>query len=112
MPFRITLEYCNKLPDLDGIYITGGGIAGVGSALDIIDDSENIHVICHDLTEGSIHLLQTQVVDFVLGQEPVNQGYLLIKTLFEYLVKNITPHKIIDIPVTISTDESYKKEEP
>ena len=27
--FRITLEYCNKLPDLDGIYITGGGIAGV-----------------------------------------------------------------------------------
>jgi LacI family transcriptional regulator len=134
--FRITLEYCNKLPDLDGIYITGGGIAGVGSALDIklpdldgiyitgggiagvgsaldiIDDSENIHVICHDLTEGSIHLLQTQVVDFVLGQEPVNQGYLLIKTLFEYLVKNITPHKIIDIPVTISTDESYKKEEP
>lgn len=69
--FRITLEYCNKLPDLDGIYITGGGIAGVGSALDIIDDSENIHVICHDLTEGSIHLLQTQVVDFVLGQEPV-----------------------------------------
>lgn len=80
--FRITLEYCNKLPDLDGIYITGGGIAGVGSALDIIDDSENIHVICHDLTEGSIHLLQTQVVDFVLGQEPVNQGYLLIKTLF------------------------------
>lgn len=110
--FRITLEYCNKLPDLDGIYITGGGIAGVGSALDIIDDSENIHVICHDLTEGSIHLLQTQVVDFVLGQEQVNQGYLLIKTLFEYLVKNITPHKIIDIPVTISTDESYKKEEP
>lgn len=81
----------------------------MGSALDIIDDSENIHVICHDLTEGSIHLLQTQVVDFVLGQEPVNQGYLLIKTLFEYLVKNITPHKIIDIPVTISTDESYKK---
>lgn len=65
----------------------------MGSALDIIDDSENIHVICHDLTEGSIHLLQTQVVDFVLGQEPVNQGYLLIKTLFEYLVKNITPHK-------------------
>ena len=54
-------------------------------------------------------MLQTQVVDFVLGQEPVNQGYLLIKTLFEYLVKNITPHKIIDIPVTISTDESYKK---
>ena len=106
--FRITLEYCNKLPDLDGIYITGGGIAGVGSALDIIDDSENIHVICHDLTEGSIHLLQTQVVDFVLGQEPVTQGYLLIKTLFEYF----TPHKIIDIPVTISTDESYKKEEP
>ena len=76
--FRITLEYCNKLPDLDGIYITGGGIAGVGSALDIIDDSENIHVICHDLTEGSIHLLQTQVVDFVLGQEPVNQGYLSV----------------------------------
>ena len=104
--FRITLEYCNKFPDLKGIYITGGGIAGVGSALDIVNSSDNIHVICHDLTPDSVNLLNSGVIDFILGQEPVSQGYSLIKTMFEYLVKNTTPPKIIDIPVTITIRES------
>ena len=27
--------------------------------------------------------------NFVLGQYPANQGYLIVKTLFEYLMKNI-----------------------
>ena len=46
------------------------------------------------------------VVDFALGQSPVLQGYQLVKTLFEYLVKNICPPDNIEIPITIATDES------
>lgn len=104
--FKITLEYCNKYPDLAGIYITGGGVAGVGSALDIAGRTASVHVICHDLIPDSIALLQSGVVDFVLGQEPTLQGYQIVKTLFEYLVKDIEPPKLIDIPVTIAINES------
>lgn len=104
--FRITLEYCNKYPDLDAIYITGGGVAGVGSALDIANRRENVRVICHDLTPDSRELLHEDLLDFVLDQNPEEQGYLIIKVLFDYCMKGITPPNQIDIPITIAVNES------
>ncbi|MDO4345264.1 MAG: LacI family DNA-binding transcriptional regulator [Eubacteriales bacterium] len=104
--FCIALEYCNRYPDLDAIYITGGGVAGVGSALDIAGMAGKVRVICHDLTPDSIRLLKKDTVDFILGQNPVEQGYQLIKVLFEYCMKNITPPEEIEIPITISVKES------
>ena len=105
--FKITLEYLNQFPELAGLYVTGGGIGGVGSALDLLNPTRKIAVICHDLTPDSISLLRNNTVDFVLGQSPELQGYLLVKTLFEYLVKKLTPEsKFVEIPITISTADS------
>lgn len=105
--FKITLEYIRAYPDLKGIYITGGGVAGVGNALEITDKTGVIKVICHDLTPDSIDLLKKEAVDFALGQNPELQGYLLIKTLFEYLVKKIPPkQKVIDVPIEIVTEDT------
>lgn len=105
--FKLTLEYCNQNPDLRGIYITGGGIAGVGSALNILKLTNKVHVICHDLVPDTLMLLENGTVDFALGQSPVLQGYQLVKILFEYLVKKqkpVTPY--IEIPITIATKDS------
>lgn len=105
--FKITLEYLNHYPDLAGLYVTGGGIGGVGSALDLLNPVRKINVICHDLTPDSVSLLNNGIVDFVLGQSPEYQGYLLVKTLFEYLVKKQKPEsKCVDVPITISTLDS------
>ena len=104
--FRITLEYCNNYPELGAIYLTSGGITGVASALEIAEKTQQIKVICHDITTDTVPLLKKGVVDFALGQSPVLQGYQLVKTLFEYLVKNICPPDNIEIPITIATDES------
>ena len=104
--FRITLEYCNKYPNLGAIYLTSGGITGVINAQEIAEKNPRIKVICHDITPDTIHFLKNGTVDFALGQSPVLQGYQLVKTLFEYLIKNIRPQEIIEIPVAITTDES------
>lgn len=105
--FKITLEYLNRYPKLCGLYVTGGGIGGVGSALELMEPSRSINVICHDLTPDSAFLLRTGKVDFVLGQSPELQGYLLVKTLFEYLVKKQIPEQgFLEIPITISIAES------
>ena len=104
--FRITLEYCNQYPTLSGIYITGGGVSGVTSALEVAERDSTVRVVCHDLIPDSVELLKKDKIDFVLGQEPTTQGYQIVKTLFEYLVKDIQPPKQIDIPVTIFINES------
>lgn len=104
--FRITLEYCNKYPNLNTIYLTSGGIAGVINALEIAEKTPRVKVICHDITPDTIHFLKEGKIDFALGQNPILQGYQLVKTLFEYLIKDIRPQQIIEIPVSITTYES------
>lgn len=104
--FRITLEYCNKYPDLKGIYLAGGGISGVASALSLSSNKSRIKIICHDLLPESSTLLKNGAVDFVLGQSAIEQGYQLIKVLFDYLVKEQTPKdRFYEIPVEIITGE-------
>ncbi|HEY5587078.1 MAG TPA: LacI family DNA-binding transcriptional regulator [Ruminiclostridium sp.] len=105
--FKITLAYCNQHPNLKGLYITGGGIAGVGSALSLLNFSHNVAIICHDLVPDTLELLQNGTVDFALGQSPEYQGYQLVKILFEYLVKKQKPaSRDIEIPITIETQDS------
>ncbi|SCP99710.1 LacI family DNA-binding transcriptional regulator [Anaerobium acetethylicum] len=105
--FKITLEYCNQHPQLNGLYITGGGVSGVGSALSLLNLSHKVAVICHDLVPDTLELLQNGTVDFALGQSPEYQGYLLVKILFEYLVKKQEPtSRNIDVPITIETQDT------
>ena len=105
--FRATLDYCNKFPNLKGIYITSGGISGVGSALQLAGKTKDTIVICHDLVPDSIALLQNETLDFVLEQNPFEQGYQIIKIIFEYLIKGTGPQSpIYEIPVGITVAES------
>ena len=85
--FKITLEYCNKYPNLKGLYITGGGVSGVGNALEIAGKSGRLKVVCHDLVPDTIPLLQNGVVDFALDQNAKHQGHELVKILFDYIIK-------------------------
>ena len=105
--FKITLEYYNQYPDLKGLYITGGGIVGVGNALGILNKTKKTAVICHDLIPDTVALLENGIVAFAIGQSPELQGYQLVKTLFEYLIKKQKPvNPYIEIPITIATKDS------
>lgn len=105
--FKITLEYCNHYPELKGIYITGGGISGVGSALEIAGKAGEIKVICHDLVPDTVTLLQKGTVDFAIGQSAKHQGYQLVKILFDYIIKRQKPESYhIRVPITIATEDT------
>ena len=110
--FQITLNSCNKYPDLAGIYISGGGVGGIGSALDLIGASKRIKVVCHDLTPDSCRLLKSGTVDFVLGQNPYEQGYQILKALFDDLIMNTLPKShFFEIPITVTTEELLPADE-
>lgn len=107
--FRATLEYCNQTPDLAGIYITGGGISGVASALKITQKVGLVKVICHDLLPDSEQLLCEDVIDFVIDQKPANQGYLIVKSLFEYYNRRTLPEdNSFSVPIEIRTKETLE----
>ncbi len=105
--FKTTLEYCNRYPNLKGIYITGGGIKGVGNALELTGKTKDMKIVCHDLVPDTIALLQNGTVDFAIGQSASLQGYQLVKLLFDYIIKRQKPESsYIKVPITIATEDN------
>jgi len=89
--FQKTMDLLRRYPDLNGIYVTGGPIAEVGKAIKLMKMAGRVKVVCFDLYPEVIELLQEDVIDFTIGQDPVSQGYLPVKILFEYLFNNKKP---------------------
>jgi len=104
--FQSAFRFIQSFPDLDGIYIAGGGILGLGQALKATGKAGKLKVICHDFIDDAVRLLKDGTIDFAIGQNPELQGYLLVSLLFDYLVKKETPPKFVEMPVEIATGDS------
>ena len=75
--------------------------------MDIAGKSKDLKVICHDLVPETITLLQNGTVDFAIGQNAANQGYQLVKLLFDYIIKRQKPDcYYMKIPITIATEDT------
>jgi len=105
--FELTLSFCEKIKDLSGIYITGGGVSGLGKALKILGRGGEMKVVCHDFVQSTIDLLKERVIDFTIGQDPFRQGYLPVRILYDYLISGKTPEdEFIKTNIDIRTEEN------
>ena len=103
--YNITNYFCDRYEKINAIYMTSSGIEGAVKALDK-NGYEGVHLICHDVTPESVKLLKEEKIDFVLSQNAEEQGYALVKTLFEHLVEKKTPKDhFVKVPITIVTKE-------
>ena len=104
--FRIALSYLNRYPDLMGFYLSGNGCRGVQQALSIANISHPVKMICHDLVPESAQMLQDGCLDFVIAQNAQEQGYQIVKQLFEYLMLAQKPaNYFYEIPIQVITRE-------
>jgi len=103
--YEQTIRLCEKYPNLKAIYVTGGGSTGVCKALDSLKLSKEVKVICHDICPASAPYLQSGTIAFSIEQDGYEQGYQLVKVLFEYLIKCEAPKSYIQAPLQIVTEE-------
>ncbi len=87
-----TIELLAAHPNLNAIFMTGAGIGGVGKALHQLNKN-NVKFICFDLLPETRSLMEDKTINFTITQEPLMQGYLPIKILFEYFFLNKIPEK-------------------
>jgi LacI family transcriptional regulator len=106
-----------SIPDLRGLYLTGGGAAGLGKALREAPVPERIRVVTHDFVPSTVKLVKAGSIDFAIGQDPEAQGYLPIKILHAYLSSGKRPPDTfirtrIDIRTDGNIEESVPRSEP
>jgi len=93
--YEKTSKTLEMFPDIVGIYIVGAGIKGLGEAVKKYKKEKKIKIICNDIVPDTIKLLREDIIDATIFQDPVSQGKLSVKLLFDLLFKNIHPRREI-----------------
>lgn len=106
LAYERALDLIGRFPNLSGIYITGGGVIGLGRALQVTNTNGKIRVVSHDFVAGTVELLKNGTLDFVIGQNPQQQGYQVVNLFFNYLVKHQLPPAFVEISVEVATEDS------
>lgn len=106
LAYECTMQLCRAHSDLDAIYITSGGSVGVCQAIRELGREEHLRVISHDMSPQALPYLKSGLISFSLEQDGYEQGYQLVKVLFEYLLKSQHPEQYnILTPLKIITEE-------
>ena len=90
---KIMVDVLSKYRQLSGIYIASAGVEGVCRALRNYGEASTIKVIGHDIGKENIALLKRGDINFLIGQNPYEQGFRPVKLLFEKLYDEKNPEK-------------------
>ena len=70
---------------------------------------ENAFIVGFDLNNKNQNYLKNNKISFLISQQPVYQGYIAIKSLFNFLTKQDESELNLDIPVEIMVKENVGK---
>ncbi len=84
--YEKTTDRLNAHDEINAVYITAGGVGGVCRAISEFDGrrKNNIRVVCHDEGLAARPYLDSGVIDYVVCQEPFDQGYQSVKRLYDH----------------------------
>lgn len=89
--FDLTTQALHDYPQLHAIYLTAGGVAGCCRAISQAGLAGKIKVVGFDRTPSTEDYLQKGVMTATIEQEPFQQGYLAVKSLFDFLLDGTRP---------------------
>ncbi len=89
--YQKTKELLERFPHLNGIYVTCGGVAEVGRALEESGRSRAIRVICFEEYPQILDLVRRDVVDVTLASGLIRQGRYPVELLMQKLVFDKEP---------------------
>lgn len=84
--YRETLQLLGERPDLDGIYITVGGVSAVGRAVKAAGRAGRIRVIGFERYPEIVALLKEQIITCTIDSDLEEQGYRPCRLLIDLLL--------------------------
>lgn len=99
------LEEVLQASEVSAIYVTNSRVSLVARHL-VQSGRTNTLLIGFDYTADNLYLLKQGVIDFLICQQPREQGYKGIITLYQYLVHSMAAEKVSFMPIEIITREN------
>lgn len=89
--YQKTVQLLHDYTDLQGIYITCGGVSQVGRALEESGRAKDIRVISFEDYPEVVDLIQKDVIDCTIAGEIQKQGELPVQIIMDHIVFGKTP---------------------
>lgn len=83
--------FADYFREVDGIYVSSARLDVVAKHLEELGLEHRPVLIGHDMTEETYQYMKRGIVTATICQDPVNQGYLTVKAMFDHLVSG---HKV------------------
>ncbi len=84
---QVTMKAFLEHPEINVVYMaTGSGVSGLGAAI-IADSIHKRFIVACDEIYTTKELVKNDIIDFVICQSPVTQGYQVLKKIHDYLNK-------------------------
>lgn len=90
---RVMEELLDQHPDIRGVYIVGHGERGVCDCLKKKKMDHKIKVVANDILKDNIPYLEDGSINFLIGQDPLAQGFEPTMILHHLLFDGIAPQE-------------------
>ncbi|MDP4184617.1 MAG: LacI family DNA-binding transcriptional regulator [Bacteroidota bacterium] len=98
-------ELLKTNPEIKGIFVTNSRAHTIADYL-AARQITHIHLIGYDLLEKNLNFLNKGIINFLINQNPMRQGYYGIQLLADYLVFKKEVSAIKYLPLDIITKEN------
>ena len=102
----VSQKILEEQSDLQGIFVTNALTYLIASFFESYCSKKNVRIIGYDLIKQNIDYLRSEVIDFLISQSPITQGYQGIYSLYRYLVLEQNVDDKIMMPIDIVTKEN------
>ena len=110
---RLTRDLLRRHPDLRGIFVAGAGVEGVCRTVKSMGRAGKIKLVTYDLVQSG-RFCREGIVDFVIDQDPVQEGFRALSALNSFVMYGEAPPDKqlmgIDIRIRDTVDHWDQKE--
>jgi len=108
---QLTRDLIMRHPDLRGIFVAGGGVEGICKTVKDMGLNGKVRMVTYDLVQ-SRNFCRAGIVDFIIDQDPVMEGYLALSILNSFLMYKEIPQgrQLTKIDIRIRETVDSEKE--
>jgi ABC-type sugar transport system substrate-binding protein len=108
--YTLTKDMLTANPDLKVVYVTAGGPFGAAKAIQDLNLTGKVSVVCYDHIPENIQYVRSGEIKAAIAQDPFGQGFDSIVYLYNYLVDGQKPEKdFIPVRLDVLTPENVNE---
>lgn len=98
----------NDISEINGVFVTGSRVHIIAKFLKDQSIDQDIILVGYDLLAKNIDFLKNNTIDYLISQNPIEQGYQSVMKIFQTTILQEKPDKINYLPIDIIIKENLK----